>query len=98
MNVKMEQSWRDGANIQNKNGDTALHLASACSSSTQIIKWLIEACPGSVLMMNTCGQSALDRAEANGANQDIIDLLKKSTNEFTESAQREGWGFSPNNQ
>ena len=57
---------------------------------------LIDAAPAAVLLLNSSGQSPIDRAKANNAPAAIIALLEGSAAQWTKRAATDGWGaFSP---
>ncbi|KAL3794673.1 hypothetical protein HJC23_010101 [Cyclotella cryptica] len=75
--------------MQNRNQDAPLHYAAAYATSAAAVRPLIEAAPAAVLSMNSSGQSPIDRAKANDAPSDIIDLLENAAEEYSRHA--DGW-------
>lgn len=75
--------------MQNRNQDSPLHYAAAYATSASAVRPLIEAAPEAVLSMNISGQSPIDRAKANNAPSDIIELLENAAEEYSRHAN--GW-------
>lgn len=72
--------------MQNRNQDAPLHYAAAYATSVHAVRPLIEAAPAAVLLMNSSGQSPVDRAKANNAPGDIVKLLENAAEEYQRSA------------
>ncbi|KAL3782819.1 hypothetical protein ACHAWO_005732 [Cyclotella atomus] len=85
------QSWPEGASMQNRNQDAPLHYAAAYATSAAAVRPLIEAAPAAVLSLNSSGQSPVDRAKANNAPADIIDLLESAAEDYQRNAASDGW-------
>lgn len=87
------QAWPDGAAMQNRNQDAPLHYAAAYyTSDKKAISSLIEAAPAAVLLLNSSGQSPIDRARANHAPDEIVTLLEESAESWTKRASSKDWG------
>lgn len=52
---------------------------------------MIEAAPAAVLSLNSSGQSPVDRAKANNAPTDIIQLLESAAEDYSKNAASDGW-------
>ena len=85
------QSWPEGASMQNRNQDAPLHYAAAYATSSSAVRPLIEAAPAAVLSLNSSGQSPVDRAKANNAPADIIELLESAAEDYSRNAASDGW-------
>jgi len=72
--------------MQNRNQDAPLHYAAAYATSISAVRPLIEAAPAAVLLLNSSGQSPIDRAKANNAPVDIIRLLENAAEEYSRNA------------
>ena len=72
--------------MQNRNQDAPLHYAAAYATSAAAVRPLIEAAPAAVLLLNSSGQSPVDRAKANKAPADIVKLLEKAADEYSRNA------------
>ena len=77
--------------MQNRNQDAPLHYAAAYATSASAVRPLIEAAPAAVLLLNSSGQSPVDRAKANKAPKDIIELLESAAEEYSKNAASDGW-------
>jgi len=86
------QAWPHGASIQNRNEDCPLHYAAAYATSADALKLLVDAAPASVLLLNGNGQSPIGKAKANDAPEEIIQMLEKAGEEWTQKALEDGWG------
>ena len=71
--------------MQNRNQDAPLHYAAAYATSAAAVRPLIEAAPAAVLLLNSSGQSPVDRAKANNAPGDIVRLLESSSDEYSKN-------------
>ena len=78
--------------MQNRNEDCPLHYAAAYATSADAVRPLIMAAPAAVLLLNSSGQSPVDRAKANNASSDIVKLLENSAEEWTTKASNDGFG------
>ena len=76
--------------MQHRNQDAPLHYAAAYATSAAAVRPLIEAAPAAVLLLNSSGQSPVDRARANNAPREICDLLETAAEEYTRQAGRDG--------
>ena len=72
--------------MQNRNQDAPLHYAAAYATSVHAVRPLIEAAPAAVLLLNSSGQSPVDRARANNAPTDIVRLLEGAAEEYSRNA------------
>ena len=72
--------------MQNRNQDAPLHYAAAYATSSAAVRPLIEAAPAAVLLLNSSGQSPVDRAKANNAPGDIVRLLESAADEYSRNA------------
>ena len=71
--------------MQNRNQDAPLHYAAAYATSVNAVKPLIEAAPAAVLLLNSSGQSPVDRAKANNAPGEIVKLLERAAEDYSNS-------------
>ena len=83
--------------MQNRNQDAPLHYAAAYATNVSSLEGLIAAAPAAVLLLNSNGQSPIDRAKANNAPDEIIEYLESSAKEWTMNAAKDGWGTFSNN-
>ena len=72
--------------MQNRNQDAPLHYAAAYATSVHAVRPLIEAAPAAVLLLNSSGQSPVDRAKANSAPGEIVKLLENAAEEYQRNA------------
>jgi len=72
--------------MQNRNQDAPLHYAAAYATSASAVRPLIEAAPAAVLLLNSSGQSPVDRAKANNAPGEIVRLLESAAEEYSRNA------------
>ena len=61
-----------------------------------MLRPLIKASPAAVLLLNSSGQSPIDRAKSNNAPSDVVRFLEEAAEEWTARATRpnDGWGDS----
>lgn len=77
--------------------DAPLHYAAAYTDSLDVLRPLIDASPAAVLLVNSSGQSPVDRAKSNNAPAAVVRLLEDAAEEWTARATTDRWGDSYTN-